>query len=158
MTILESYSNFKNENFKPFSQNFALLVFKKIDISLTPQKRSTPIKKIKILSRREILENNGLVKRKKKKKDYSLLSIWQGMKQRCYNKKATSYKYYGKRGISICGRWRDSYKNFYEDMAPRPVGLSIDRINNDGNYCKENCRWATAKQQANNKRKRSVCS
>lgn len=79
-------------------------------------------------------------------------SIWCGMKDRCYNENNERYSYYGGRGIKICDRWLESFENFVKDMPPIPgPKYSIDRINNDGNYEKGNCRWATAKQQANNK-------
>jgi len=74
--------------------------------------------------------------------------VWLGMKHRCNN---TNYKRYGGRGISYCKEWK-SFKKFYDDMNDGYYeGLSLDRIDNNGNYCKENCRWATAEQQGNNR-------
>lgn len=81
--------------------------------------------------------------------------IWRGIKSRCFNPKYFAYKWYGARGITMCERWANSFPAFYEDMGPRPKKLSIDRINNDGNYEPGNCRWATSKEQAQNQRKRT---
>lgn len=75
---------------------------------------------------------------------------WQGIKDRCLNEKATGYEYYGGRGIKICDRWRESFQNFIEDMGPRPLNTSIDRIDVNGDYTKENCRWATSVEQMSN--------
>ena len=83
---------------------------------------------------------------------------WQTMKARCLNEKSTSYKNYGGRGITVCDRWLHSFENFLEDMGVRPDDTSIDRINNDGNYEKGNCRWATAKEQAYNRRPKACCT
>jgi len=79
---------------------------------------------------------------------------WHSMKQRCENENREKYRRYGARGISVCRRWRNSFENFLKDMGKRPgSGYSLDRIDNNGNYEPGNCRWATAKQQARNKRK-----
>lgn len=79
---------------------------------------------------------------------------WTAMKKRCYNKKTDGYSLYGGRGIRVCDRWRNSFINFWDDMKDgHKDNLSLDRIDTNGNYCKENCRWATLKEQARNKRK-----
>jgi hypothetical protein len=79
---------------------------------------------------------------------------WQQMKDRCLNPKTKHWKHYGGRGIKVCARWAgpDSFKNFLADMGEKPPGLTIDRVNNDGNYEPGNCRWATRKQQSQNRR------
>jgi len=73
------------------------------------------------------------------------------MIQRCTNPKATGYSRYGGKGIKVCSRWLGSFESFYADMGSRAEGMSIDRKNNDGSYCKDNCRWATRTEQGNNK-------
>ena len=82
----------------------------------------------------------------------STYKIWNGMHNRCYKPNTISYKYYGARGITICERWM-VFENFLVDMGERPVGLSIDRIDNNGNYEPSNCRWATSKDQSLNTRR-----
>jgi hypothetical protein len=74
------------------------------------------------------------------------------MLQRCRNPKNPRYKYYGARGITVCERW-NNYKNFLADMGRCPVGLTLDRIDNEKGYTPTNCRWTTWKEQNNNNRR-----
>ncbi len=80
-----------------------------------------------------------------------LYSIWRSMKQRCLNKKDKQYHLYGARGISISDKWK-TFDGFYRDVGAQPPGMSIDRIDNNGNYELGNVRWVSMKVQQNNKR------
>lgn len=124
---------------------------------------------IKIVSRNHLMMGNvkscgclrikhGHAKRGKHSKTYY---VWGAMIQRCTNKNCKEYKYYGRRGIKVCKRWSNKetgYINFLSDMGECPKGLTLDRINNDGNYYKVNCRWTTMKEQANNRRSNKLDS
>lgn len=79
-------------------------------------------------------------------------SIWHGIRKRCLCPTDRAYPRYGGRGIDLCKEWTDSFESFYKDMGQRPVGKTLDRIDNNKGYSKENCRWVDWKTQSRNKR------
>lgn len=94
---------------------------------------------------------HGHCVRGKKSRMSPTYKAWQNMIARCENPNSASFSYYSERGISVCERWH-KFENFLQDMGAKPDGLSLDRVDNNGNYEPENCRWATHSQQMFNKR------
>jgi len=94
-----------------------------------------------------------------KTSQHPMRKVWSCMKNRCYNKHAHNYRFYGGAGIKVCDRWRKSFAAFVSDLPKRPsMDHTLDRINTDGDYEPGNCRWATKLQQARNSKCNKVIS
>lgn len=120
---------------------------------VTSHTRSCGCLKIKTISK--TFTKHGALKNGALPRTYT---TWRSMLDRCNNEKNSHYKHYGARGIKVCDEWLKEYSNFLADMGEKPAGLSLDRIDHNGNYEKANCRWTTTRIQAVNRRKRSNCT
>lgn len=107
------------------------------------------VKSCKCLSKRGMHTTHGMARSgSKRSKEYN---IWAAMLQRCNNPNDPNYSRYGGRGVTVCDEWK-SFENFYADMGDKPEGKSLDRIDNDKGYNKENCEWRSLHEQSRNKR------
>jgi hypothetical protein len=101
------------------------------------------------------LEKASNLNKKHGLRSNELYKVWLSMVHRCTNKKSPNYAYYGGSGITVAPEWLNSVSKFIDDMAPRPLGYSLDRIDNSKGYSKENCRWASKTEQARNTKRRN---
>jgi len=91
-----------------------------------------------------------------RKRDHTAYTSWANMKQRCLNKNKPEYPHYGGRGISVCQEWLE-FDQFARDMGDRPYGMTLERLDTDGDYCPDNCAWVTRERQAFNRRGYGAC-
>lgn len=150
LTVIKRAQNIKNKrvNWKCFCECGATTI-------TTGDRLSRGITKSCGCLAKEALRNGGLANRKYPEDSERLQRILHGIKTRCNNENATSYQYYGGRGITICDEWNNDFMNFYNWAKNNGYSdeLSIDRIDNEKGYEPENCRWVTQGEQMKNRRK-----
>ena len=114
--------------------------------------KTSSVKRVKSCGCSQYVENRHKTHGMSKTTEYK---SWAQMKERCYNKNGKDFYRYGGRGITVCSEWINSFETFYEDMGKKPSkNHSLDRIDNNKGYTKNNCRWATNSEQTYNRRKR----
>ncbi len=102
--------------------------------------------------RRSYMTNENAEPETHRQSGTDVYNIWANMRRRCYDQSCDAYRYYGARGVAVCDEWRNSFSAFIADVGPRPSkDHSLDRIDVNGSYCPDNCRWATKRQQQRNK-------
>jgi hypothetical protein len=103
-------------------------------------------------TKKKLAERSKIVNRRHGFSDTPTQGSWVEMRRRCYATHRKEYPNYGGRGITVCDRWLESFDNFLADMGPKPEGYTIERVNNNGNYTPENCKWVPRPVQERNKR------